>query len=82
MFLIGGIVSKLERYFEWMSGGRRTGRVAYALGARNLPRPVTAAQWQLDSKFNVAEELLRDPSLKDVIKAAIAKGVEVVTWDK
>ena len=28
-----------------------------------------------------AEELLRDPSLKDVIKVAIDNGVEVVTWD-
>ena len=65
-------MNKLDRYIEWMSGGRRTGRVAYALGARKLPKPVTGAQWQLDSKFNVAEELLRDPSLKDVIKAAIA----------
>ena len=37
-----------------------------------VAEPVTGAQWQLDSKFNVAEELLRDPSLKDVIKAAIA----------
>jgi hypothetical protein len=74
-------VNKLERYIEWMSGGRRTGRVAYALGARNLPKPVTGAQWQRDAKFNVAEELLRDPPLKDVIKAAIDKGVEIVRWE-
>src|ERR1700747_1256437 len=64
-----------------MSGGRRTGRVAYALGARNLPKPVTGAQWQLDAKFNVSDELLQDPSLRDVIKGAIDTGVEVVTWD-
>lgn len=74
-------VNKLDRYVEWMSGGRRTGRVAYVLGARRLPKPVTGAQWQRDSKFNVAEELLRDPSLKDVVRAAIDKGVEVVDWD-
>jgi len=64
-----------------MSGGRRTGRVAYALGASKLPKPVTGGNWQLDPKFNVAEELLRNPSLKDVITAAIAKGVEIVNWD-
>jgi hypothetical protein len=74
--------TKLDRYIEWMSGGRRTGRVAYALRASNLPKPITGGQWQLDSKFNVAEELLRDPSLKATIKAAIDKGIEVVTWDK
>ena len=73
-------VSRLERYIEWMSGGRRTGRVAYVLGKRNLPKPVAKAEWQIDSKFNVAEELLRDPFLEDVIKAAIDKGVEVVVW--
>ena len=74
-------MKKLERYIEWMSGGRRTGRVAYALGARNLPKPVTGAQWQLDPKFYVSDELLQDPSLRDVIKVAIDNGVEVVTWD-
>ncbi len=74
-------MKKLERYIEWMTGGRRTGRVAYALGADNLPKPVTGAQWQLDVNFNVAEELLRDPPLKDVIKAAIGQGVKIVSWE-
>ena len=53
-------MNKLERYIEWMSGGRRTVRVAYAVGAKNLPKPVTGAQRQRGAKFNVAEELLRD----------------------
>jgi hypothetical protein len=73
--------TKLNRYIEWLSRGSRTGRVAYALRASNLPKTSPGAEWQLDSKFNAAEELLRDPSLKDVIKAAIDKGVKVVTWD-
>jgi hypothetical protein len=46
-----------------------------------LPKPAIGAQWQIDSKFNIADELLQDPSLKATIKAAIDKGVEVVTWD-
>jgi hypothetical protein len=78
----GEEMSRLDRYIEWMGGGRRTGRDAYALGASKLPKPVATGEWQLDAKFNVAEELLRDPSLKEVIKSAIAKGAEVVTWDK
>jgi hypothetical protein len=73
--------SKLARYIEWTSRGR-TGRLAYVLRASNLPETFAGAEWQFDSKFNAAEELLRDPSLKDVIKAAIDKGVEVVTWNK
>ncbi len=75
-------MNKLDRYIEWLSGGRRTGRVAYALRARNLPKPISGAQWQLDSKFNAAEAILRDPSLKAAIKTATDKGVEVVTSDR
>jgi hypothetical protein len=73
--------TKLNRYIEWLSRGSKTGRVAYALRASNLPKTSPGAEWQLDSKFNAAEELLRDPSLKDVIKVTIDKGVKVVTWD-
>ena len=70
----------LSRYIEWMSSGRRTGRAAYALSAKDLPAPTIGAEWQIDTTFNAAEELLRDPGLRDVIKAAIDKGIEVVTW--
>ena len=68
--------NKLARYVEWQSGGRRTGRVAYVIGKQRLPEPIAGAEWQIDSKFNASEEILRDPT----IKAAIANGVEVV-WD-
>jgi hypothetical protein len=74
--------TKLNRYIEWMSRGRRTGRIAYVLREWDLPEPLPGSEWARDFKFNAAEELLRDPSLKDVIKAAIDKGVEVVTWNK
>jgi hypothetical protein len=70
---------KLARYIEWLSRGARTGRVAYVIRPHNLPKALTGAEWQLDMHFNAAEELLRDPALKDVIKAALEKGVEVVT---
>jgi len=63
--------NKLARYVEWQSGGRRTGRVAYVIGKQHLPEPIAGAEWQIDSKFNVSEEILRDPTLK----AAIANGV-------
>jgi hypothetical protein len=66
------------RYVEWMSRGRRTGRVVYATKERNGPKPLPGAEWQLDPKFNAAEELLRDPELKTVIEAALKKGAEVV----
>jgi hypothetical protein len=45
-----------------------------------LPEPSAGAEWQIDSKFNVADEILRDPGMKALFKAVIAKGVKVVTW--
>lgn len=72
----------LKRYVEWMSRGRRTGRVVYVAKERNVPKPSPGAEWQLDTKFNTADELLRDPELKTVIKAALQKGAEVVYFPK
>jgi hypothetical protein len=76
----------LRRYVEWMNRGRRTDRVVYVLKEWDLPMPLPGAEWQLDTKFNVADELLRDPGLKSVLKAALEKGAEVVIrkqgWDE
>jgi hypothetical protein len=44
-----------------MNRGRRTDRVVYVLKEWDLPMPLPGAEWQLDTKFNVADELLRDP---------------------
>ena len=38
----------------------------------------TIAEWQLDTNFNVADELLRDPELKTVLKAALENGAKIV----
>jgi len=76
----------LRRYVEWMNRGRRTDRVVYVTKEWNLPKPLPGAEWQLDTKFKLADELLRDPDLKTVVKAAIEKGAEVVIqrhrWDE
>lgn len=76
----------LRRYVEWMNRGRRTDRVVYVLKEWDLPKPLPGAEWQLDAKFNAADELLRDPELKAVLKAALEKGAEVVIqkhrWDE
>jgi hypothetical protein len=68
----------LKRFFEWMSRGIRTGRVAYVIDEWNLPEPVPGGEWALDSKFNVAEELLRDPEMKFIFKTALDEGVKLV----
>ena len=71
-------MSGLKRYIEWMSRGRRTNREVYALKEWDLPNAVPGAEWQLDKTFNLADELLRDPELKTVFKAALEKRAEIV----
>jgi hypothetical protein len=71
-------MARLRRYVEWMNRGRRTDRVVYVTKEWNVPKPLPGAEWQLDTKFNLADELLRDPDLKTVVKAALEKGAEVV----
>jgi hypothetical protein len=70
---------RLKKYIEWMSRGRRTNRIAYVMKEWDLPMPVPGAEWRIDEKFSAADELLRDPELKTVFKAALEKGVEVIT---
>jgi hypothetical protein len=76
----------LRRYVEWMNRGRRTDRVMYVIKEENIPNPLPGAEWQLDTKFNWADELLRDPDLETVVKVALEKGAEVViqrhSWDE
>jgi hypothetical protein len=76
----------IRRYVEWMNRGRRTDHVVYVLKEWDLPKPLPGAEWQLDTKFNVADELLRDPKLKTVLKAALENGAEIVVqkqgWDE
>lgn len=71
-------MAELKRYVEWMSRGRLTGRIVYAIGEWNVPKATPGAEWQLDTKFNAGEELQRDPELETVLKAALEKGSELV----
>jgi hypothetical protein len=68
----------LKKYVEWMSRGRKTNRVSYVLNEWDLPTPKAGAEWAADIFFNAAEELLRDPALKDAFKAAIENGSVLV----
>jgi len=71
-------MARLRRYVEWMNRSRRTDRVAYVTKEWNLPKPLPGAEWQLDTRFKLADELVRDPDLKTIVKAALEKGAEVV----
>jgi hypothetical protein len=67
----------LRKYVEWISRGRRTDRIAYVLKEWDLPVPLPGAEWQRDTKFKPAEEILANPHLRDVFREAIAKGIAV-----
>ena len=71
-------MSRLQKYVEWMSRGRRTDRIAYVTRDWDLPEPLPGAEWQIDAEFSPTDELLRDPELKQVFKSAIEKGAELV----
>ena len=65
-----------------MSRGRKTDRVAYVMSVQNLPEPKVGAEWQIDDTFNVTEELLRHPDVKEFLKTAIDKGSAVILQRK
>ena len=68
-------MKRLRKYVEWMSRGRRTNRLAYVMKEWGLPLPLPGAEWQPDTKFSPADELLSNPDLKAVFKEAMEKGV-------
>ena len=72
----------LRKYVEWMTRGRKTNRIAYVMREWDMPTPLPGAEWQLDSKFNAADELLHDPALEAAFRAALEKGAEVVIEPK
>lgn len=71
-------MTSLHKYVEWLNRGRRTNRIAYVLKEWDLPIPLPGAEWQLDVKFNAAEEILANPRMKDFLGKALKERVAVV----
>jgi hypothetical protein len=72
-------MSRLRKYIEAMAYGRKANRTAYAMQMAALPDPIPGSEWREDTSFSAAEELLREPKLKTVFKAALESGCEIVT---
>jgi hypothetical protein len=70
-------MNRLRKYIERMADGREL-RVAYAMAVMALPDPRPRAQWREDASFSAADELLTDPGLKSIFKAAIDRGFAIV----
>jgi len=47
--------------------------LAFGVFSRSA-KPLPGAEWQLDSKFELGEELSRDPGLKAVFEEALERG--------
>jgi hypothetical protein len=54
-----------------MSRGRRTDQEVYVSKEWELPKPLPGTERQVGKTFNLADELLRDPKLKTVLKAVL-----------
>jgi hypothetical protein len=71
-------MNRLQKFVEQGPYGEKPGRTAYAFGPGNLPEPSNGLQWKPVTPFSAADEVMRDAGLKDVFKAAIAKGCAIV----
>ena len=71
-------LTRLRKFIEQGAYGEKSGRIAYAFNLNSLPRPNDGMDWQTVPSFNVADELLKEPGLKDVFKVAIEMGYALV----
>ena len=70
---------RLRKFVEMFAHGKRSGRVAYVYGQPALPKVFVGAEWAEDTKFSASNEVLADPNLKIVFKAAVQEGCAVRT---
>ena len=78
----GAVCSKpklpIRRYVDWLSRRRFTGRVVYVTREWSMPEPQPGAEWQLDTAFDVANELRARPGLKVTLIEAVKAGAATV----
>jgi hypothetical protein len=70
-------MNRLRKYIERTAGGQEL-RIAYAMAVTALPDPRPQSQWREDASFSAADELLTEPELKTLFKAAIERGFAIV----
>jgi len=72
-------MTKLEKFIEKGAYGKSGGRTAYVMQPSLLPEPLESMTWRKVETFNAANELIEDPNLKTVFKAALENGCALVT---
>jgi len=72
-------MNRLRKYMEAEASSGDKKRTAYAMDLSALPTAAAGAAWREDESFSVADELLKDPDLKIVFKAALDSGYAIVS---
>lgn len=72
-------MNRLRKYVEAVNSSGEQARTAYAMDYLALRAAATGAAWREDKSFSVADELLEDPDLIIVFKAALDSGYAIVT---
>jgi hypothetical protein len=70
-------VNRLRKYIELMPDGQEL-RLAYAMSETALPDARPRSRWQEIILFSAADEVMAEPGLKSVFKAAIERGFAIV----
>jgi hypothetical protein len=66
--------TRLQKFVERGAYGEGPGRTAYVLDPNSLPQAAEGFDWNKVDAFSAAEEILNDPRLKEIFKAAIRNG--------
>jgi hypothetical protein len=70
--------TRLQKFVERGAYGEGPGRTAYVLDPNSLPQAAEGFDWNKVDAFSAAEEILNDPRLKEIFKAAIRNGHAIV----
>ena len=70
-------MNRLRKYVERLPDGREL-RLAYAMSETALPDARPRSRWQEITPFSAADEVMAEPGLKHVFKAAIERGFAIV----
>jgi hypothetical protein len=70
-------MNRLRKYIELMPDGQEL-RLAYAMSETALPDARPRSRWQEIIPFSAADEVMAEPGLKSVFKAAIERGFTIV----
>jgi hypothetical protein len=71
-------MTRLQKFVEQGTDGVEPGRTAYAFSQDKLPPWGKNLEWKTAPSFNAADEVMRDPGLKELFMKAIEDGYAIV----